>query len=219
MSPRGRRSSSICGSRRSWRGCWSPVRRRPSSVGECVRCLEPIDDEMSASVPGAVRVRRPGHHDATTRTTRSAGSRATCSTSSRCCGTRWCLHCRSSRCVRTTVRDCASSVVRAWRTIPDHTHEAAIDPRWAILEALEAGRRLNPMRTPRPAVLARRRTVAVPKRKMSRSNTRHRRSQWKAVAPSLVTCANPACGAKHLPHRACGECGQYGAKADRRQVL
>ena len=30
--------------------------------------------------------------------------------------------------------------------------------------------------------------MAVPKRKMSRSNTRHRRSQWKAVAPSLVTC-------------------------------
>ena len=26
-------------------------------------------------------------------------------------------------------------------------------------------------------------------------------------------------GAKHLPHRACGECGQYGARADRRQVL
>ncbi len=48
---------------------------------------------------------------------------------------------------------------------------------------------------------------------------RHRRSQWKAVAPSLVTCANPACGAKHLPHRACGTCGQYGARADRRQVL
>ena len=51
--------------------------------------------------------------------------------------------------------------------------------------------------------------MAVPKRKMSRSNTRHRRSQWKAVAPSLATCANPACG----------ECGQYGARADRRQVL
>ena len=47
--------------------------------------------------------------------------------------------------------------------------------------------------------------MAVPKRKMSRSNTRHRRSQWKAVAPTLVTCANPACGAKHLPHRACGD--------------
>ncbi|RJQ74648.1 50S ribosomal protein L32 [Pseudonocardiaceae bacterium YIM PH 21723] len=29
--------------------------------------------------------------------------------------------------------------------------------------------------------------MAVPKRKMSRSNTRHRRSQWKATAPDLVT--------------------------------
>jgi large subunit ribosomal protein L32 len=29
--------------------------------------------------------------------------------------------------------------------------------------------------------------VAVPKRKMSRSNTRHRRAQWKATTPQLVT--------------------------------
>ncbi|MDJ0393954.1 50S ribosomal protein L32 [Rhodococcus sp. G-MC3] len=28
--------------------------------------------------------------------------------------------------------------------------------------------------------------MAVPKRKMSRSNTRSRRAQWKAVAPDLV---------------------------------
>jgi large subunit ribosomal protein L32 len=28
--------------------------------------------------------------------------------------------------------------------------------------------------------------MAVPKRKMSRSNTRHRRSQWKASTPRLV---------------------------------
>ncbi|AHH94093.1 50S ribosomal protein L32 [Kutzneria viridogrisea] len=28
--------------------------------------------------------------------------------------------------------------------------------------------------------------MAVPKRKTSRSNTRHRRSQWKAQAPDLV---------------------------------
>ncbi|GAA0488518.1 50S ribosomal protein L32 [Streptomyces stramineus] len=28
--------------------------------------------------------------------------------------------------------------------------------------------------------------MAVPKRKMSRSNTRHRRAQWKATAPKLV---------------------------------
>ncbi len=28
--------------------------------------------------------------------------------------------------------------------------------------------------------------MAVPKRKMSRSNTRHRRAQWKASTPDLV---------------------------------
>ena len=61
--------------------------------------------------------------------------------------------------------------------------------------------------------------MAVPKRKTSRSNTRHRRSQWKASAPSLVTCANPASGAKHLPHRACAQCGEYGSRANRRPVL
>ena len=61
--------------------------------------------------------------------------------------------------------------------------------------------------------------MAVPKRKMSRSNTRNRRSQWKAAAPTLVTCVNPTCRAKHLPHTACPECGQYGPRNDRRQVL
>lgn len=29
--------------------------------------------------------------------------------------------------------------------------------------------------------------MAVPKRRTSRSNTRHRRAQWKATAPELVT--------------------------------
>lgn len=29
--------------------------------------------------------------------------------------------------------------------------------------------------------------MAVPKRRMSRSNTRSRRAQWKAVAPELVS--------------------------------
>ena len=61
--------------------------------------------------------------------------------------------------------------------------------------------------------------MAVPKRRMSRANTHARRSQWKAQAPSLVTCANPACGAKHLPHTACPSCGQYGPRGARRQVL
>lgn len=33
--------------------------------------------------------------------------------------------------------------------------------------------------------------MAVPKRKMSRSNTRHRRSQWKATPQQLVPVTTP----------------------------
>lgn len=55
--------------------------------------------------------------------------------------------------------------------------------------------------------------MAVPKRKMSRSNTRHRRSQWKATAPTLVACDR--CGSQKLPHTACPTCGTYA----KRQVL
>ena len=43
--------------------------------------------------------------------------------------------------------------------------------------------------------------MAVPKRKMSRSNTRSRRSQWKTSVPTLVTCPNRACGALTPPHQ------------------
>ncbi|QBI55688.1 50S ribosomal protein L32 [Streptomonospora litoralis] len=55
--------------------------------------------------------------------------------------------------------------------------------------------------------------MAVPKRKMSRSNTRKRRSQWKASRPELVTC--PRCRDPKLPHTACPTCGTY----NNRQVL
>lgn len=55
--------------------------------------------------------------------------------------------------------------------------------------------------------------MAVPKRKMSRSNTRHRRSQWKATAPKLATCDR--CRSPKLPHTACPTCGTYA----KRQVL
>ncbi|MFF4381782.1 50S ribosomal protein L32 [Kitasatospora sp. NPDC001547] len=41
--------------------------------------------------------------------------------------------------------------------------------------------------------------MAVPKRKTSRSNTRHRRSQWKAAAPQLVPIAVE--GREHLVPR------------------
>jgi large subunit ribosomal protein L32 len=57
--------------------------------------------------------------------------------------------------------------------------------------------------------------VAVPKRKMSRANTRTRRSAWKASAPTLVQCSNRSCREQKLPHVVCPACGQY----DGRQVV
>lgn len=59
--------------------------------------------------------------------------------------------------------------------------------------------------------------MAVPKRKMSRSNTRHRRAQWKGQAPTLVSC--PQCREAKLPHTACPTCGTYGPRGRRRQVI
>jgi ribosomal protein L32 len=52
--------------------------------------------------------------------------------------------------------------------------------------------------------------VAVPKRRMSRSNTRSRRSQWKARAVSTVPC--PQCQSPKLPHAVCGVCGTYNGR-------
>lgn len=54
--------------------------------------------------------------------------------------------------------------------------------------------------------------MAVPKRRMSRSNTRARRSQWKATAPTLVACSNRACREPKLQHIACPTCGQYNGR-------
>ncbi|GAA2363813.1 MULTISPECIES: 50S ribosomal protein L32 [Nonomuraea] len=55
--------------------------------------------------------------------------------------------------------------------------------------------------------------MAVPKRKMSRSNTRSRRAQWKTSAVALVSC--PQCRSPKQPHIACPTCGTY----NRRQVI
>lgn len=54
--------------------------------------------------------------------------------------------------------------------------------------------------------------MAVPKRRMSRSNTRSRRAQWKTSAPNLVTCTNRACRKPKLPHVACPNCGTYNGR-------
>ena len=44
--------------------------------------------------------------------------------------------------------------------------------------------------------------MAVPKRKMSRANTRARRSQWKATAPKLVKTVENGKVSYSLPHQA-----------------
>ncbi|MEX1281416.1 MAG: 50S ribosomal protein L32 [Acidimicrobiia bacterium] len=49
--------------------------------------------------------------------------------------------------------------------------------------------------------------MAVPKKKMSRSRTRRRKSQWKLDRPDAVACAQ--CGEPKRPHRACPNCGIY----------
>ena len=56
--------------------------------------------------------------------------------------------------------------------------------------------------------------MAVPKRKMSRSSTRSRKSANKRLEPSAHSLC-PNCGASKLPHTVCGNCGHYRG----RQVL
>jgi len=48
---------------------------------------------------------------------------------------------------------------------------------------------------------------AVPKRKISKTRGRNRRSHWKAKAARLVTCLQ--CGAPVRPHHVCLSCGTY----------
>ena len=47
--------------------------------------------------------------------------------------------------------------------------------------------------------------MAHPKRKQSKTRTAKRRTHDKAVAPTLAVCPN--CGAWHVYHTVCGECG------------
>ncbi|NCC98439.1 MAG: 50S ribosomal protein L32 [Bacteroidia bacterium] len=52
--------------------------------------------------------------------------------------------------------------------------------------------------------------MAHPKRKQSKTRTAKRRTHYKAVAPTMATCPN--CGALHISHTVCGECGYYRGK-------
>lgn len=56
--------------------------------------------------------------------------------------------------------------------------------------------------------------MAVPKRKKSRSRTRHQKSQWlRTPAPPTASCAR--CKSPLKPHTVCATCGHYAG----RQVL
>jgi len=49
--------------------------------------------------------------------------------------------------------------------------------------------------------------MAVPKRKISKTRGRKRRTHWVAKAPQVGICTQ--CNAAILPYRACPECGTY----------
>lgn len=53
--------------------------------------------------------------------------------------------------------------------------------------------------------------MAVPKRKMSRSRTRHRKAQWLRLRrPTHATCAR--CKSPIRPHTVCATCGAYAGR-------
>jgi large subunit ribosomal protein L32 len=49
--------------------------------------------------------------------------------------------------------------------------------------------------------------MAHPKHRISKTRAAKRRTHYKAVAPTLAACSN--CGALHIYHTVCGECGYY----------
>jgi large subunit ribosomal protein L32 len=56
-------------------------------------------------------------------------------------------------------------------------------------------------------------TMAVPKKKQSKSRGDKRAATWKARPPAYAEC--PQCHQPKLPHRVCGNCGYY----DGRQAI
>ncbi|KFI68207.1 50S ribosomal protein L32 [Bifidobacterium magnum] len=58
--------------------------------------------------------------------------------------------------------------------------------------------------------------MALPKYKMSRANTRTRRSAWKAKPVATLACPN--CGEQTMPHIACPNCGSYRGRVYREAI-
>lgn len=53
--------------------------------------------------------------------------------------------------------------------------------------------------------------MAVPKRKLSRSRTRHRKAQWLRTKPATFASC-PRCKAAMRPHTVCQTCGTYAGR-------
>ncbi len=54
-------------------------------------------------------------------------------------------------------------------------------------------------------------SMAVPKRRVSKTRRDKRRTHWKLSAPGLSRC--PKCHEVKMPHRVCAACGFYNGKA------
>ena len=52
--------------------------------------------------------------------------------------------------------------------------------------------------------------MAQPKKRQSKTRTKKRRTHDKAAMPTLAVCSN--CGAHHIYHTVCPECGYYRGK-------
>jgi large subunit ribosomal protein L32 len=52
--------------------------------------------------------------------------------------------------------------------------------------------------------------MAVPRRKISKSAKKKRRTHFKLTPKSLSECSN--CGQPKLPHQVCDSCGQYNGR-------
>ncbi|MGH2572578.1 MAG: 50S ribosomal protein L32 [Actinomycetota bacterium] len=52
--------------------------------------------------------------------------------------------------------------------------------------------------------------MPTPKRKTTKSKSRHRAAHWRSAPPTYAEC--PQCRQPKLPHRVCGNCGYYGGR-------
>ena len=134
-SPKGRRSSSTCASRRSWRGCWSPGPRTPPSTGECARCLEPISDDMEVTFQELFVYEDhalPGEDDEVSMLEGDLVDLEPLLRDAVVLALPFQPLCMD---------DCPGLCPECGARLaddPDHAHDAAIDPRWAALADLDA---------------------------------------------------------------------------------